>query len=114
VSGGVDNWAAHRETIMENYNVYLLIFFVIMVGVVLVVVLVWKKNHKIRSKTKIGPLGFKLDADPEPRRAIITARNIKEGSQITNEGAGSPAEIQVQEDIIGSTITNTAGNAKKN
>jgi hypothetical protein len=98
---------------MENYNVYLLIF-VIMVGVVLVVVFVWKKNNKIRSTTKIGPIGFKLDADPEPRRAIITARNIRDGSQITNEGAGSPAEIQVQEDIIGSTIINTAGNTKKN
>jgi hypothetical protein len=94
--------------VMENGYVYLLAMFFL--GVVFLALVL---GNKIRSKTKVGPVGFELDADPEQHGAKITARNIKDGSKVINEGAGGPAEIQIQEDIIGSTITNTAGTTKK-
>jgi hypothetical protein len=98
------------RTMMENGYVLILTIMII-VGLVLVLAMVL--NNKFRSKTKIGPVEFELDADPAPRGAKITARNIKKGSKVINEGGGGLAEIKVQEDIIESTITNTAGNTKK-
>jgi hypothetical protein len=95
---------------MENGH-WLILTIMIIVGLVLVLALVLK--NKFRSKTKIGPVDFELNADPEPHEAKISVRNIKKGSKVINLSEGGSAEIKVQEDIIGSTIINTAGNAKK-
>jgi hypothetical protein len=101
---------------MENgHGVSLSLIFLIvaLLAVVVALVVALILGNKFRSKTKIGPVDFELDADPSPHGTKITARNIKEGSIVTNEGGGGPTEINVQEEINGSTVKNTKRNARK-
>jgi hypothetical protein len=94
---------------MENDRVVLLVG-IIGVFVVLIVALAFR--NRVRSKTKVGPVNFDFEADPSARGASLRAGNVSQGSEVVNEGAGGPAEMEVK-DISGSKVINTAGQTSK-
>jgi hypothetical protein len=94
---------------MENDRVVLLVGII---GVFVVLIVALALRNRVRSKTKIGPVDFDFEADPSARGAGLRAGNVSQGSEVINEGAGGPAEMEVR-DITGSKVINTAGQVKK-
>ncbi|BCX04021.1 MAG: hypothetical protein KatS3mg053_1959 [Candidatus Roseilinea sp.] len=111
---------------MDAASVILLIAIVLVVALISYVV--WR-NPKVKTSVGLGPIRINLDTErtteqttPQQATAVHTASqhgrptaqlsvgNVRT-SHVINEGAGGRAEMKAG-DIVGSTITNTAGVAK--
>lgn len=110
---------------MDAASVILIIAITLVIA--LIGYVVWR-NPKVKTSVGIGPIRINLDTertaeqtahkqtpatDPAHTRpaAQLTVGNIRM-SDVTNEGAGGRAEMKAG-DVVQSTITNTAGTAKK-